>query len=238
MVMLYEKPLKIELLGLKLLINEKEHPSSVRTLSEMNDVLMKEVDINQHGNIEMYYMFRDVYKTNGMRYDITVIPDRKIGGECTKTYGHCHPFAEGKLTYPEVYQVLSGRAVFILQKELRNGANVVTIVDAKKGDVVLIPPSYCHVSINPGNEKLILANIVADRFDSDYELFKANRGDAYYYTDDGALVQNSNYVVEKNERIEPAELNGRYGFKSRDLLVEFYEDSEKFEFLKKPSLIV
>ncbi len=237
MAVFYEKPLKIELSGTKLLVNDEEHKSSVRMLSEMNDVLMNEINISKHGDLEMYYMFRDIYVKEGMRYDITLIPSRKISGECAKTYGHCHPIAENHLTYPEIYQVLSGKAVFILQKELRSGATIVTMVDAKKGDVVLIPPNYCHVSINPGDENLVLANVVSTGFESVYELFRANRGAAYYYADNKELIQNTNYVVERNERIKAEELNGRYGFECRDLLAEFHENTDKFEFLKKPSML-
>ena len=232
---IYETPLKIELSDSKLFVDGKEHPSSVRMLSELKDVLMNDISIDE--NPEMYYMFRDICKKNGMRYDITFIPNRKMAGECAKTYGHCHPIAEDRLTYPEIYQVLAGRALFILQEELANAANIVTMVDAKKGDTVLIPPNHCHVSVNPGPENLLLANIVADNFKSIYEIFRENRGAAYYYTESGELIQNTNYVVEKNERASPAELNKRYNFECKDLLTEFYENHEKFEFLKKPSLI-
>ncbi len=235
---IYEFPMKIELDGTKLLVDEKEITPSVRMLSEMKDVLLKDVNIEKTGDLEMYYMFRDIYRKDGMRYDITFIPYKEIAGECSKTYGHCHPIAEEKLTYPEIYQVLSGRALFILQKELSSAATVVTLVDAKKGDVVLIPPNHCHVSINPGPEDLLLANIVADDFKSIYQHFKENKGAAYYYTANGELIQNTNYIVEKNERINAQELNKRYEFECRDLLEEFHKNPEKFEFLKKPGLIV
>lgn len=234
---IYETPLRIEFSETKLLVDGKEIVPSVRMLSELSEVMLNEVKLEKTGDLEMYYMFRDVYKEQEMRYDITFVPYRTVAGECSKTYGHCHPIAEGKLTYPEVYQVLEGRALFILQKELSNAASIVTMVDAKKGDIVLIPPNHCHVSINPGPEDLMLANIVAENFKSVYEYFKQNRGAAYYYTDEGELVQNSNYIVEKNERITPDRLNKRYDFECRDLLIEFKKDPEKFGFLKKPSLI-
>ena len=100
-----------------------------------------------------------------------------------------------------------------------------------------IPPNHCHVSINPGPEDLLLANIVADNFKSNYGPFKENKGAAYYYMTNGELVQNGNYIVEKNERITPEEINKRHEFECKDLLTEFYNNPEKFEFLKKPSLI-
>jgi len=238
MPMIYETPMKIELSGKKLLVDDKEITPSVRMLSELDDVLLNKINIEKTGDLEMYYMFRDLYKKDGLRYDITFIPYREMDGECAKTYGHCHPIAEEKLTYPEIYQVLEGNALFILQKELSNASTIVTMIDAKKGDVVLIPPNYCHVSVNPGPDDLLLANIVADDFESNYGHFKENKGAAYYYMADKKLIQNSNYIVDKNERITPEEINKRYDFSCKDLLTEFYKDPEKFEFLKKPGLIL
>jgi len=237
MQMIYETPMKIELSGTKLSVDDKEITPSVRMLSQLKEVMMNDVNIGKTGDLEMYYMYRDILRKEEMRYDITFIPYREVAGECAKTYGHCHPIAEEKLTYPEIYQVLSGRAFFILQKELGSAANIVTMVDAKKGDVILIPPNHCHVSINPGPEDLLLSNIVADNFKSVYSYFKENRGAAYYYADNGELIQNSNYIVEKNERITAADLNRKYEFECRDLLTEFYSNPDKFEFLKKPSLL-
>ena len=232
---IYETPMKIELSENKLLVDGKKITPSVRTLSELKDVLLNPVKDDE--SIEVYYMFRDIYKKDGMRYDLTLIPYKELAGECVKTYGHCHPIAEEKLTYPEIYQVLEGRALFILQKELGSAATIVTMIDAKKGDVVLIPPNHCHVSINPGPEDLLLANVVAENFESNYGPFKENKGAAYYYMENGEFVQNDNYIVEKNERITPEEINKRYEFECKDLLTEFYNNPEKFEFLKKPSLI-
>jgi len=234
MSLIYEKPLKIELFGSALIVNGKEHPCSVRKLSEMKDALMSET--KESGDVDLYYMFRDIYVKNGMRYDITLIPARITGGEFAKTYGHCHPVAHDHLRYPEVYQVLSGKALFILQKELETAGIEILIIPAKKGEVVLIPPNYCHVSINPSEKDLLLANVVAVDFKSIYEIYKRKRGAAYYCTKKG-LVPNKNYTIEKTEKPGPAEINKRYGFSSKDLLNEFCENPKKFEFLKKPELL-
>lgn len=237
MQLIYEEPLKIELLGSRLFVNSITHHRSVRHLSELTDVMMNDIDLETHGDLEVYYMFRGLHKNQGLRYDITLIPDRKIAGECAKTYGHCHPIVEKKLTYPEIYQVLDGRAVFILQNELRSKGTNVLVVDAKKGDILFIPPNNCHVSINPGNEKLLLANIVADGFESDYSLFKTNRGAAYYYGENGDLIQNTNYFIEKIERFNAADIIKNYNVKWKDLLREFYSNPKQFEILKRPSLL-
>jgi len=106
-------------------------------------------------------MFREVskdekdarkIKEKGLRYDITIIPPNKLGMEFVKTAGHYHPFLPGsKMTYPELYEVLEGEAHYLLQRrEQERGTERITdvvVVKAKKGDKVIIPPNYGHVTI-------------------------------------------------------------------------------------------
>ncbi len=232
-MIIYEKPMKIELKGDIVFVNGEKHPHESRTLEQMRPVLMGD----HEGNAEVYHMFRDVYKDNGIRYDITVIPAAEMGDECPKTHGHYHPVSDDGVEYCEIYQVLHGSALFILQKKNRNGSVDVAVVDAKEKDVVLMPPGYGHVTINKGEDTLVLANLVYSNFAPLYKEYKENRGAAYYYLKDHELAQNTNYIVHRNERLSPSELNARYGIDSKDLLVEFYADPHKFAFLEKPGML-
>jgi len=231
---LYEKPLKIELVDDGLIVNGGKHPRSVRTLQQMKSVLMGEID--ETSNLDLYYMFRSVYVSDDIRFDITVIPARVVKNECAKTFGHYHPGSEDGPLYPEIYQVLRGSATFIMQRRNRNGSVDAIIVNAKEGDVILLPPGYGHVSVNNGEGTLVLANLVFDRFESIYGEYEANRGAAYYYLKDGEVVQNTNYIVQKSERLTPAQLNQRYGFSSGDLLAGLHDNPKAFEFLKRPAV--
>jgi glucose-6-phosphate isomerase len=236
-MVLYEKPLKITLSGYLLFVNGNQHPKSARTIPQMLRTLMSRPDLEMLETLDMYFMYRNVLKKDGIRYDITMIPPVPVGEEAPKTHGHYHPKSEDGLAYPEAYQVLEGSAIFILQKKNRNGSVDVSIVSAKAREVVLIPSGYGHVTINSGQDTLVLGNLVYDRFEPMYSEFDENRGAAYYYLRDGSMVQNGNYIVEKNERLTAAELDARYGFACRDLLVEFSDNPEKFAFLQKPKLL-
>lgn len=236
-ILLYDKPVRIELTGYELLVNDNGHARSVRTINQMASLLMGQVDIQMLQSPDMYYMYRDVYKHGSVRFDITVIPAQTVGQECAKTHGHYHPKSENGLAYPELYQVLHGKAVFILQKKNRNGSVDVSIVNAGEKDIVLLPAGYGHVTVNSGNEVLVLANLVYDRFSSIYHEYEQNHGAAYYYLQGGELVQNTNYIIEKNERVTPQELAKRYKFSCSDILGEFYANPEKFAFLEKPGLL-
>lgn len=232
---LYEKPLRIELDDSDLLVNGGRHPKSVRTLAQMKGVMMGAVD--ETASAEMYYMYRSVYASEGIRFDITMIPPAVVKGECAKTFGHYHPGSEDGPAYPELYQVLRGSAVFIMQKRNRNGSVDVAVVRAAEGDVVLLPPGFGHVSVNSGEAPLVLSNLVCDRFDSMYGDFEENRGAAYYYLKDGELVHNTNYIVRQTEQLTAKEYAAKQDFSCGDLLSEFHADPKKFEFLKKPGLM-
>jgi len=234
---LYEKPVKVELADDQVFVNGKPHKRDARKLSELRDVLRGRVMPDFEGDPDIYYMFREVYKKDGMRFDITVMPSRVVLDECAKTYGHSHPIAEDDLGYPEVYQVLRGSAIFLLQRANHDRSVDVSMIRAEAGQVLLIPPNHSHVTINPGETTLVLANLVADGFDPDYSEFKENRGAAFYYLSDGNIEQNAAYVVKDMNRPSPVDFNKRFGFACRDILSEFDSHPEKFAFLKRPGLL-
>jgi glucose-6-phosphate isomerase len=233
-ILLYDKPKRIEVIGINLFVDGNQHPKSVRTLSQMKKTMMKYRE--EAANLEMYYMFRNVHKSDDTRYDITIIPPIEISGECAKTHGHYHPGSEEGPAYPEVYQVLSGKGVFILQKKNRNGSVDAMVVHAKAREVVLLPPGWGHVSVNTGEEPLVLANLVYDRFESVYDEYDENQGAALYYLKDGEIVHNTNYIINRSENLDAEELNKRYGFASKDLLPEFLANPHKFAFLARPRI--
>jgi glucose-6-phosphate isomerase, archaeal len=152
------------------------------------------------GSGPLYAMFRDLarlpadrwwMKEMGLRYDITVIPPRIICGEFVKTKGHYHTANTTGHGFPEIYEVLEGRAHYLLQRE---DLTDVVLVDAAAGDVVVVPPGYGHVTINPTNDQTLhMANIVSGRFASDYSKYVRGKGAAYYEMADGSVVRNPHY---------------------------------------------
>lgn len=172
---------------------------AVRRLAEMQDVLYRGRESGKEedkGGAEraLYFMYRalslpehqTLFRKNGIRYDITVLMPGSIGAEYIKTAGHYHPLKPGTAcTYPEVYEVLYGRAYYLLQKpqdweEPQKGLAQVIAVAAEPGDKVLIPPGFGHVTINPGPEFLIMSNLVAAAFQSVYAPLREMGGAGYY----------------------------------------------------------
>ena len=231
---------------------------SVRRLDEMKEVVFdKNFLLNmeiESMDLELYYMYRDVSKDDederkikekGLRYDITIIPPRKLGLEFVKTAGHYHPFLrDTKITYPELYEVLEGEAHYILQKkeeeerEGEGGVEKITdvvVVKAKKGDKVIIPPNYGHVTINPSEETLKMANFVARDFSSIYEPIRRKGGAAYFELTTGEFVKNENYDEVPSIRfLGPSNIEEVGLRKEAEMYEIIKERPESLDFLTNP----
>lgn len=182
---------------------------SSRKLYDIKDVLASTENLD--GNRDLYYMYRDVHlpadegkiRDHALRYDMTIILPGMIGEEYTKTLGHYHPDKEGqKISYPEVYEVISGRAFYLLQKPKRTelGFDFGTIeeaylVEVKAGEKAIMPPDFGHITINMDSEPLVMSNWVCADFQSDYTEVKNYQGGCYYLVKEG-----DSYKAVKNEK--------------------------------------
>lgn len=180
---------------------------NIRYLDDMRMVLYDKEWAKNASNLELYYMYRGIKKKGGLRYDITILPAKMLGQEFVKTKGHEHSGS-----YGEVYIVLEGKAIYLLQRSQGKKIKDVYALRAKKGEVAVIPPYYGHVSINPSKKDLKEANWCAENCKNNYYLFEKMRGACYYYTKSG-WIKNKNYKsvpklrFEKPLRSMPKNLN-------------------------------
>jgi glucose-6-phosphate isomerase len=199
------KKFVIDLAKKRLLFGRTRITASTRSIRDMKHVIDKEFYKKVDRRKIVYFMFRGVDKLNDLRYDITVIPPLALGRELAKTYGHYHPSAKGKLSFCEVYEVLSGRAHYLLQKKTKGGVSDVILVKAKEGDKVIVPPNYGHVTINPAGKTLVMANLVSGKFESDYGEYKKRGGAAYFELANGKIVANKRYKKNAKMRVMSAD---------------------------------
>ncbi len=166
-----------------------KYTPDVRRLNDMEEVLFDQEWVRTAPNVDLYYMYRKLEIKNGLRYDITIIHPRMLGQEFVKTKGHVHAGF-----YGEVYMVLEGEGLYFAQKGDEQNIEDVFVVHAKKGDVIIIPAGYGHVTINPSRaEQLKTANWVAENDKGDFSLFERNQGACYYYLAPGTWVKNEHY---------------------------------------------
>lgn len=223
-----------------------------RKLKEMKEVVFdKSFLASANMDMELYYMFREVSKDDedekrirekGLRYDITIIPANTLGVEFVKTAGHYHPLLpDSDITYPEIYEVLEGEAHYLLQRrEEERGIEKITdivVVKAKKGDKVIIPPNYGHVTINPSEATLKMANWVASAFSSIYEPVKRRGGAAYFELTNGEFIKNENYEDAPGIRfLKPLDTWIKETGLSKEMeMYELIREPEKLDFLINPA---
>ena len=219
----------------------------VRTGAQMKPVLMNPAAPTTP---EAYFMYRgpfanreDVQRAfydNKVRYDITVIPPAQWGEEPAKTFGHYHAPAE----MPEVYQVVSGEAIYFMQKCNEAGEIVdAVMVKAKAGDFVIMLPGYGHVSINTSPTKpLVMANWLTWHQKSYYGSFKDNRGAVYYATrsNNGEIIMkpNTDYKnIPLLRQMSPANSLPAFGLQRGEPIYNLVKSprfAEKVKFLNHP----
>jgi glucose-6-phosphate isomerase len=211
---------------------------AVRTVEDMRRVL---ADPSCESSGSLYFMYRDLAKSdadwnwlyhNHLRYDITVIPPGSICGELVKTKGHYHPKNPAGIEYPEIYEVVEGQAHYLLQTR---HVDDVVMVSADAGDLIIIPPGYGHVSINPSPDTtLVMANIVSRAFESEYEPYEKYRGGAYYEMSDGRLLKNPRYPDLAPVRYTGATCTGEIHPFCRGPLYKLIGNGERLSFLNFP----
>jgi glucose-6-phosphate isomerase len=221
----------------------KKREPDIRWLYDLRDVIHDQNWLAKAKNTELYYMYRDLFlskadgeklREQGVRYDLTIIPPGMLGCEYVKTIGHYHPLVpSGRVTYPEIYEILEGEALYLLQKlDLSD----VVAVNASAGDKVLVPPGYGHVTINRSNKILKMANFVARDFSSLYGPIKERAGGAYYFTSSGWI---KNKRCPESAELRRAEALGSAKLRSLGLIKgkEMYpllKEKGRLDYLVKP----
>ncbi len=148
----------------------------------------------------------DKFEARKLRFDSTVIMAGCAGGEFKKTAGHFHcQIPGGNMSYPELYQVIKGTAVFVMQKvddENKTGEKMVVedciIAEVPAGEAVVIPPGYGHCTVNVGYETMVFINLVSCDSMNAYDSVKASQGMSCYIMQNGS----GGFTVKKNPRYD------------------------------------
>ncbi len=243
-------PLKLDERRLRLLLGGDLRSSKPvpRTSDEMREVLLAP---DEKAPKILYWMYRDLHfardeavlRSHNLRFDATVIRGGLIGREFIKTAGHYHPVMPAYgLSYPEIYEVIHGEAVYLLQKvrALADPRRVVDVVQvqARTGDRVIIPPDYGHVTINPYKTTLVMTNVTADGFQSEYEPYRRLGGAVYHLVSEGGRPEwlpNKRYINPPPVRTVPVKEFPQLGLvRGRAMYEALLQNPEAFEFLTKP----
>lgn len=222
----------------------------IRHLREMKELLFDQKWAATAPDLELYYMCRDLAANEqdkqkiaeqGLRYDITRIPFIMLGQEYNKTAGHDHPLVPGTdLTYPEIYQVLEGEAIFLLQDSQEDKIKDIQAIEAKKNDQIIVWPNYEHLIINASEQELKTANWICRDFGSNVYLpFRKKHGFAYFALKgkkgEISWVKNENYSQIPDLRFVEANLGlEKFNLDKGQEIYSLVKDLTKLDFLKRP----
>lgn len=223
---------------------------SVRLLQDMKEYLADaSADFKKKG---VYFMYRGVHLPKDkdslakyhLRYDLTVFRSGLIGREFIKTIGHFHPKKPGtKFSFPEVYEVISGQAIIIIQKMDDDFKKLkeIYVIETKEREKAIIPPGFGHVTCNVQNQPLVLANWTDDSFESMYEPFKEHHGAALYLmageNKELEINQNKHYFnIPKFTKILPKNLPHFGLVKEEPMYLTGQKSPDMLQFLINPEL--
>ncbi|HOX21749.1 MAG TPA: glucose-6-phosphate isomerase family protein [Candidatus Paceibacterota bacterium] len=164
----------------------------VKRASELKAVLS---DKNFPDDFVVYEVCRAEKRKGDLRYDLTLIQRKLLGRELPKTFGHYHLHQE-----PELYEILSGSVNFLIQRYEVDPLIIseAYLIEAQKGDRVIIPFGFGMVSINSNiNEEALIGNWINNSTVNSYDFFQECRGACYYILNRGEGVwqaeRNDNY---------------------------------------------
>ncbi|MGD9498663.1 MAG: glucose-6-phosphate isomerase family protein [Armatimonadota bacterium] len=226
---------------------------STRELDALRPVLL---DPDAEGPDVIYWMYRDcglpadaaLKEAYGLRYDLSAFRGVLLGREPMKTSGHYHPEVPGThVAYPEVYEVLYGEALYVMQKvnDQAAGPDDVVVEDVivarvQAGQKIVMPPGYGHVTINTLEGPLLMSNWVSSRFSSFYGTVEALRGFAWYLVNgEGGLtwIPNERYArgapAIRHARVREVPELGLVW--DRPMYQACAQEPEKFAFLNDPA---
>lgn len=183
----------------------------------------------------------ELFSATQYNYDFTVLMPNKEGRECMKTSGHYHGSpGEGGLVYPEVYEVVLGRVLFMLQKNTSDSNEVAELLFAElsEGQSLVIPPDYGHCSVNMGDGISIFSSLSYDRCPIDYRSVRDRKGMSYYaFCKKGeiAFKKNINYKDPPKPKWIAFRDSTRLGISAGSPVYRsFVENPGQFRYLEDP----
>ena len=182
-------------------------------------------------------------KERNLLYGAVIYASGRIGNEPVRSQGHIHSISKScEYSTPEVYEIWSGEAVIYMQEKAEDEPGKCFAVKAYPGDVVIVPPSWAHATINSNpSENLVFGAWCVRDYGFEYEGVRRHKGLAWYLVFDKSgkmsWIHNEMYnecdLIIKNPR-EYKEFGIR---KEVPIYTQFEKDSDSFLFVSNPKSV-
>lgn len=191
---------------------------------------------------------RSSFSDVDLRYDSTVILEGTAGNEFKKTAGHFHLPIPGKTySFPELYQVINGKALFVMQRvdDYKKSNPMIVrdliLAEVNAGEAIVIPPDYGHCTVNISPETMVFINLVSVHSSNYYDSVKSSHGMAAYIlkTDNGYTIKkNPDYKFECEPRIVvPTDAKNLGIEKDVPVYTSFLKNPNLYQYLNDPESV-
>ena len=173
----------------------------------------------------------DLIKEKKIRPDITALFSGSIGEELIRTEGHEHLSG-----FPEIYETVLGKGGYLLFKAEDDEVRDVFFVFSEKGDHVVFPPGYKHISVNLGETPFVMTDWVSTEANPDFEYIRKHNGGPYWVVKRDKLwfVRNQRYKrIPRIRVVRPAPEIPELGVRKGEPMFNLVKDGkiEMLDFL-------
>lgn len=182
-----------------------------------------------------------VLKEQHLLYGAVTYAKGKLGKEPIRSQGHIHKksdYGDGWST-PEVYQIWEGKAVIYMQEYADEDPGKCYAVYAEPGDIVIVPPSWAHATINADPKNSLTFGAWCDLdYAFEYQKVREHNGLSWYplVGDDKKLKWFANKKYKKSKLIEKSPNSySDFGINQKEsIYVQYEKNPETFLFVPKP----
>ena len=219
----------------------------IRKLDDIRHIL---IDPYCEGPSSVYVIAMDVgdikdrqdLLSKNLLYGTVMYARGRIGNEPVHSQGHIHAISKScAYSTPEVYEIWAGKAYILMQELITDDPGCCFAVEAKAGDVVVVPPGWPHATISADyNEPLVFGAWCVRDYGFVYEDVRRHHGLAFYalYDENDKLVFKKNRAYINQELIikKPRvyhELEIELGM---SIYLQYQNNPDRFMFVSKPQL--
>lgn len=184
----------------------------------------------------------DLIKEKKIRPDVTVLSSGTIGDELIRTEGHEH-----LSNFPEIYETICGKGGYLFFKAEEEEVSDAVFVISEKGDHIVFPPGYKHISVNLGEAPFVMTDWVSTEANTDFDYIRKHNGGPYWAVKKDRLyfIKNPRYRKNASLRVvKPAPEIPEIGIKKGEPMfnlvkagkiekLDFLNDASEREFYKK-----
>ena len=218
----------------------------VRTLDAIRPSLMDPIC---NGPSEVYAIAMDVGKSKHreelkkqhLLFGAVTYAAGSLGKEPIRSQGHIHKrssFANMWST-PEVYEIWSGEAIVYMQEYAKEDPGCCFAVRARKGQVVIVPPSWAHATISASPKEPLTFGAWCDRdYGFEYDDVRKLGGLAFYPVLDDVQgikwIKNTNYRSQQLVEKSPESYEQFHLHSGIPIYTQYDQDPGRFDFVPRP----